>query len=91
MELLSSSHLHSRCIVEEFLGDTLLNVVSFEQLTQEWFDQTFKVCGIITQFPLYGIEDLITQMPFLSLGQAIRKHILQQFVNTLAHLLQVLV
>ena len=67
--------------------------MSFDQLTQDWFHHMFKVCDIITQFPmyLYGNEDLIAQMPFLSLSQALCKHFLHNFVNTLAHLLQVLV
>ena len=58
MELLSCSHLHRRCIVEELHGIALLNVLSFDQLTQEWCDLTFKGRDIITQLPLYGIEDI---------------------------------
>ena len=29
--------LHTSCILEEFNGSALLNVLSFDQLTQEWF------------------------------------------------------
>ena len=89
MAFLSCNPLHRRRIVEELHGIALLNVLSFDQLTQEGFDQTFKGCDIITQLRLYGIEDLITQMPFLSLGQAVCKHFLHKCVSTLAHLLQV--
>ena len=34
--------LHTSCILEELQGIALLNVLTFDQLTQEWFDQTIK-------------------------------------------------
>ena len=37
MVLLSCNILHPWCIVEELHGDILLNVTSFEHLTQKWF------------------------------------------------------
>ena len=91
MVLLSCSNLHLWCISETIHGATLLDVAFPEHLNQEWLHHLFMLFDIITQFPLCVIDDLISQMPFLSLGQAICKHFLHKFVNTLAHLLQVLV
>ena len=91
IELLRCSHMLRRCIVEEFHGITLLNVLSFDKLTQEWFDQTFKGCDIITQLPLYGIYDTTTQFAFLSFSQALCTHLFDTFVHQLANFLRMLV
>ena len=91
MQLLSSNKLHLWCISEELHGDTLLNVAIPEHLNEEWLRLHFKFIDIITQFPLCVIDDLISQMPFLSLGEAILVYLLHKLIYTLAHLLQLLV
>ena len=45
----------------------------------------------ITHFSLCVIEDVINQMPFLSLGEATLVYLLRKGINNLAHLLQLLV
>ena len=91
MELLSCSKLHLWCISEELHGDNLLSTGIPEHLSQEWLRQILKQFHIITQIPLCVIDGVINQMPFLSLGEAISLYLLRKSINSLAHLLQLLV
>ena len=73
-ELLHCICLHTRCILEELQGIALLNVLTFDERIQVWFDQTFKGGDIILQLPLCGIEDIpcvVADVSFPSLSQTI--------------------
>ena len=91
LEPLSCSTPHLWCISEEFHGDNLLNVAIPAHLSTVWLRQMFKLSDFIIQLPLLIIDDVINQMPCLSLGKAQLVYLLDKLINSLALLLQWLV
>ena len=68
LELLGCSTLHLGSTPEEFHCDSLFNVGIPEHLSQEWLRQLLKLSDFITQVLMRVVDDVIFQMPSLSLS-----------------------